>query len=117
MGDYTVDGETFSCDLSFGSRSQLVQLPRLRHGEGDVSFGELTLDLRGCRDFAPGCTLDLDCSFGELKVLLPGNLRVVPSTDTAFGDFSVVGQPDPDASAVLLINADASFGQITLHYI
>ena len=116
-GEYEVKGDRFSCDVSFGSRTQLVQLPLLSHGKADVSFGELTLDLRGCGDFAPGCMLDLDCSFGELNVLLPANLRVKPSTSTAFGDFTITGQPDPDAAGVLLINADASFGQITLHYI
>ena len=116
-GEYCVDGDCFSCEVSFGSREQLVQLSQLRHGNAEVSFGELTLDLRGCREYMPGCTLDLDCSFGELTVLLPPNLRAEPSTSTAFGDFTVAGQPNPDASEVLLINADASFGEITLRYI
>ena len=116
-GEYGVDGDHFSCEVNFGSRAQLVQLPRLKQGTAEVSFGELTLDLRGCQEFAPGCTLDLDCSFGELTVLLPGNLRAEPSTSTAFGDFTIAGQPDPDAAQVLLINADANFGEITLRYI
>ena len=116
-GEYEVDGDHFSCEVHFGSRAQLVQLPRLRQGEAEVSFGELTLDLRGCGEFAPDCTLDLDCSFGEITVLLPGNLRAEPSTSTAFGDFSIAGQPDPDAAHILLINADANFGEITLRYI
>lgn len=116
-GDYSVDSDRFSCEVSFGSREQLVQLPRLKRGSAEVSFGELTLDLRGCGEFAPGCTLDLDCSFGEMTVLLPGNLRVEPSTSTAFGDFTVTGQPNSDAADLLLINADANFGEITLRYI
>ena len=116
-GEYSVDGDSFSCEVSFGSRSQAVQLSRLKRGAAEVSFGELTLDLRGCGEFAPGCTLDLDCSFGEMTVLLPGNLRVEPSTSTAFGDFTVTGQPNSDAADLLLINADANFGEITLRYI
>lgn len=115
--EYQVEGETFCCELSFGSRKQPVELPRLSHGEAEVSFGELTLDLRGCTEFAPGCHLDLDCSFGELMVLLPGSVRAEPSTSTAFGEFAVTGKPDPDATAVLLVNADANFGEITLCYI
>jgi len=116
-GEYEVDGDHFSCEVNFGSRSQLVTLPRLKQGSAEVSFGELTLDLRGCGGFAPGCTLDLDCSFGELNVLLPGNLRVESSTSTAFGDYTIVGQPDADAAEVLLVDADANFGHITLRYI
>ena len=116
-GEYEVDRDQFSCEVSFGSRSQLVTLPLLKQGSAEVSFGELTLDLRGCGAFAPGCALDLDCSFGELNVLLPGNLRVESSTSTAFGDYAIVGQPDADAAEVLLIDADANFGSITLRYI
>ena len=116
-GEYEVEGHNFSCEVSFGSREQLVQLPQFRHGDADVSFGELTLDLRGCGEFLPGCTLDLDCSFGELVVLLPRNLRVEPSSSTAFGDFTITGHPNPDAADVLLVDADASFGEISLHYI
>ena len=116
-GEYSVDGDRFSCDVSFGSREELVNLPRLKLGTAEVSFGELTLDLRGCREFAPGCMLNLECSFGELVVLLPGNLRVESGTSTTFGDFSIEGQPNPDASDLLQINAEANFGAITLRYI
>ncbi len=114
---YEVEGESFSCDLCFSSRSQQVALPRLKHGTVDVAFGELTLDLQGCGEFAPGCHLDLDCAFGSLTVLLPASLRVETSSDTTLGNFTVIGQPNPDAADTILINADVSFGEITLRYI
>ena len=117
QADYRVEDDAFHCEVSFGSRSQPVELPLLRRGEAEVSFGELTLDLRRCREFAPVGHLDLDCSFGELNVLLPSSVRVETSSSTAFGDFTISGQPDPDAAAVILVNADASFGEITLRYI
>ncbi len=115
--EHEVEEEEFHCELSFGSRSQLVELPRLREGEAEVSFGELTVDLRGCREFAPGCHLDLDCSFGNLTVLLPASVRVEISSDTTAGDVTVAGQPNPDAASVILVEADANFGEITLRYI
>jgi hypothetical protein len=115
--EYETETEEFSCELSFGSRSQLVALPRLREGEAEVSFGELTVDLRDCREFAPDCRLDLDCSFGNLTVLLPATVRAEASSSTAFGEFTVIGQPNPDAAAVVIVEADANFGEITLRYI
>jgi transcriptional regulator with XRE-family HTH domain len=115
--EYEVEGEEFHCELSFGSRNQPVELPRLREGEAEVSFGELTLDLRGCGEFAPGCHLELDCSFGELTVLLPASVRAETSSSTAFGDFTVCGQPNPDAANLILVDASANFGEITLRYI
>ena len=115
--DYRASGEAFDCDLCFGSRSQPVELPRLKDGTVDVAFGELTLDLGGCGEFAPGCHLDLDCTFGSLNVLLPSSVRAEASSDTAFGNFTVIGQPKPDAADTILINADVSFGEIILRYI
>ena len=117
ISEYQVEGGTFSCEVTFGSRSQLVELPRLTQGEVEVSFGELTLDLRGCTEFAPGCQLDLECSFGELTVLLPGSVRAEPSSSTAFGSFHVTGTPNPDAATVLLVSAEANFGEVTLQYL
>lgn len=115
--EYEANGESFSCELSFGTRNQPVELPRLREGEAEVSFGELTLDLRGCKEFAAGCQLELDCSFGELTVLLPASVRVELSSNTAFGDVTVTGQPNPDATSLLLVDASANFGEINLRYI
>ncbi len=38
----------FTCEASFGSCTYPIQLSRLEEGEADVSFGELTVDLRDC---------------------------------------------------------------------
>ena len=113
---YQASGEEFTCEVAFCEQSYLVDLPRLSRGSATVSFGELELHLTGCREFSQNCMLDLSCSFGDLTILLPRSLRAEASTSTTFADFSVVGTPDPDA-AVILVNAKASFGDITLRYI
>lgn len=114
--DYQVDGDSFDCDISFGTHSQLVELPLLRRGEAEVSFGELTLDLRGCEAFTEDCSLELDCNFGNLTVILPASLRAVPSSDTFSGKVRVSGQPDPDAQSIR-VSCDASFGEIHIQYL
>ena len=114
--DYQVEGETFKCDISFGSNRRLVELPLLRYGEAEVSFGELMLDLRGCEAFTENCRLHLDCSFGKLTVILPASLRAVPGSDTFSGKVHFSGQPKPDAQSIYL-NCDASFGEIHIQYL
>ena len=114
---FLVTEERFDCDVSFGEQSYLIDLSRLRGGTADVSFGALTVDLRGCESIAEGCTLDLNCSFGELTLLVPSSVRAEASSSTAFGNFTVTGQPNPDAADVIYVNCDASFGEITLRYI
>ena len=114
---YETEGETFSFEMAFGSRQQTVELPLLRHGDAEVAFGELTLDLRGCREFAQDCSLDLECAFGELTVLLPACVRAKPDSSTAFGSVSVSGHPDPDAAQTIRLDCDVCFGQIILRYL
>ena len=114
--EYQVEGETFACDISFGAHRQLVELPRLRRGRTEVSFGELTLDLRGCESFCEDCLLDLDCSFGKLTVILPASLRAVPASSTFSGNVRFSGQPHPDARPIQ-VNCDASFGDINIQYL
>lgn len=116
VNDYQVDGDSFDCDIAFGIHRQLVELPLLRSGNADVAFGELTLDLRGCEAFTEDCRLHLDCSFGNLTVLLPASLRAVPSSDTCAGKVRFSGQPKPDAQSIHL-NCDASFGEIHIQYL
>lgn len=113
---YNADSEHFQCELSFGEDRQLVQLPRLSSGTAEVSFGELNVDLRGCREIANGCRIDADCSFGELRILVPGCCRVEPISSTAFGSVDIVGQPAPDAETLIHIHCDASFGKISICY-
>lgn len=112
-----VTNECFECDLSFGENHYLIDTPRLRRGEANVSFGELTIDLSGCEEIAPGCTIEACCSFGELKLAVPRRYRVDADTSTSFGNFTVKGAPDPDPAAVIRLDASASFGEICLEYI
>lgn len=115
-GHCSYEDETFSCSTSFGSNSRCITLPRLSGGEASLSFGELTVDLSGCKEIADGCTLDLSCSFGELALLIPRTCRAEPNIGTAFSAFEIEGSPDPNADTVIYVNGSVNFGHITLRY-
>lgn len=112
----TQDG-TFNCSLSFGENCYVIDTPRLNHGEVTLSFGELTVDLSGCEEIAPGCTIDASCSFGELTIKVPGRYRVEADASTSFGNFAIKGSPDAEPAAVINLDASASFGEICVVYI
>ncbi len=107
----------FTCDMAFGSNTHYVDLPRLRHGHMECSFGELTVDLSGCEEIAEDCALTADCSFGQLNILVPQKYRVEPNTSTAFGNITTTGQPDSDPQGTVLLHASASFGEIQVRYV
>ena len=112
-----MDEDSFDCEVLFTETRQLVDLPVLRDGEIIVQFGELTVDLSGCREFAPNCSIDTECTFGELTILVPRRVRAIVTREAAFGDVTVDGNCDPDAESTVRIITDVRFGQITVKYI
>ena len=111
------DEDSFLCTTAFGDDSYVIQIPRLNHGETEVSFGELTVDLSGVETVSANCTVDVSCSFGSLLILVPRQYRVVLDSDTAFANVEIQGQHDSTPNGELNLDADASFGTITVRYI
>lgn len=112
-----VTENTFDCNLSFGEVSTVIDAQQLQRGEASVSFGELTLDLSGCGEIAPGCHIDAHCSFGELTIKVPSRYRIEAKASTSFGNFEFKGTPDAEPVAVINLDASVSFGEICVKYI
>ncbi len=115
--DCNIGEESFDCFLAFGDSTQYISLDRLSRGRIECSFGNLTVDLSGCEEVAAECRVDAECSFGDLRILVPSRYQVVPDSDTAFGDVRIQGAPDDAPQGKLRMKCDASFGQITVRYI
>lgn len=89
---FTTDVHSFECSLSFGENTHYIELPLLQQG-------------------------DISCSFGELILLVPRRFRVEPDSSTAFASLEIVGQPDPEPKGVIRLDANISFGEITVKYV
>lgn len=113
----TCTGNFFDCDTAFGENHYTILLPTLGGGSADVSFGSLSVDLQKCEHLGENCTVDLNCAFGELVLIVPGRFRVEPTKSAAFASVSVSGAPDDDAAEVIHVNCDASFGEISIRYV
>lgn len=108
---------SFDCSLSFGEYTHQINMPVLHSGGASVSFGELTVDLTGCQAVADGCHIELDASFGELRLLVPRRFSVQSEASTAFASVNFSGHPDNAPEGVILLDANVSFGEITVKYI
>lgn len=111
------DEDAFHCSSAFCEKQYSIDLPRLRTGEIDMSCGELTVDLTAVGEFVPGCTVEADCAFGELTILVPGHIRAEVNSDIAFGSVDVVGNYDPEPDTTIRLDADVSFGRISIQYV
>lgn len=115
--DFELGEDSFDIDVAFGEGSYNISLPLLTHGNIDCSFGELVIDLSECEEVAKNCRIDADCSFGELHLKVPGKFLVRPAESTFCASVNVVGQPDATPVGIITLNADVSFGEITIAYI
>lgn len=115
--DYHIDGECFTYSASFGEQRQFISMPRLSNGDVSASFGEFILDLSGVDTIANGCAIEANCSFGELSLLIPSHFRVQCDSSTSFASVDIHGQPDAEPIGTILLHANASFGEIEVHYI
>ena len=114
---FDTEADSFRCATSFGESTRRVTMPRLSSGRAEVNFGNLTLDLSGCQQFSETSQLNLDCSFGEMTILVPRFCSAVVNVQTAFANCSTYGSPDSDASARIYVNGNAAFGHVNFRYI
>ena len=113
---FETDKSVFSCCTSFGEDNHLITMPLLSRGQAEVSFGTLTLNLTGCEAFAENCQLQLQCSFGEIHILVPRQCRIEANIQTAFAACDTIGTPDPEADTRIYVNGNTCFGHINFRY-
>ena len=114
--DVSQEDGYLKADMSFGGGTVTFDGDTLKGGSIDMNFGEYKVDLRNVKTFADNCLLKIDQNFGSLTVYLPGHVRLVKSSETAFASFAVYGEPDPDATQTVIIRSDVNFGTLQVKY-
>lgn len=115
--DFDINGESFQFDASFGEQEQFVVMPKLDRGDVNTSFGEFTVDLSGVMEITDNCRICANSSFGELTIRVPKRYTVRCVSSAAFASVENEGRPDPEPQGIIVLEANASFGQITVEYI
>lgn len=108
--------DSFDCSLSFGDVRHDVDVPLLRSGKANLSFGEMTIDLRPCGAIAPDCKIEANCAFGELRFLVPKKHRVRTENNSVLASLNIKGEPNPVPEGYIQLEANISFGEITIQY-
>ena len=116
-GHFTQKNESFECSVAFGEAYHNITVDGLKMGEASVSFGEMTLDLTSCGHIADGCRIELNTSFGEIRLKVPRQYRVECDAGTSFGNISTHGHPDSDVRGVIYLDGGVSFGALEIHYV
>lgn len=115
--EYNLGEDSFDIEVCFGEAVYNVPLPMLETGNIECNFGEVMVDLSECEEVATNCRIDAECSFGELHLRVPKRFFVKPAESTFCASVNVIGHPNPDTTGTITLDADVSFGEITITYI
>ena len=111
------EDERFDANLTFGEVDHQITLPRLSDGNVSVNFGEMDLDLTGCKEIVDGCRIEANVSFGELTLRVPKIYRVEPTAGTSFGEIEIHGHPDPEVKGTIYLDGGVNFGEMIIRYV
>ena len=110
-------GNAFVCSTFFGDDHRNICLPILEDGEGNVLFGNLSIDLHDCCGVSEDAAIRLKSCFGQLTLYVPRQWRLQCVNRTAFGNIREYGAAAESAQQVLRVENDVVFGEINIRYI
>lgn len=114
-----IDGNDILVRASFSESCKYLQADRLRKARLIASFGKLSVYFDQVRLDPAGAVVELNASFGEMVLYLPGSWNVVDRIYTGTGAVNTDehrSQPDPNAPTVTL-TGNVSFGQLKIRYV
>lgn len=112
----TTENGFIKADVSFGSSKHIVLDPVFKGAEIDISFGNVSLDLRRTKLDGELTFIEVDCSFGGFEILIPSSWNVVIDVDTTLSGCEDKRFPaqEIDSDHKLVIRGDISFSGIEI---
>ncbi|MDR3084848.1 MAG: hypothetical protein LBU47_00875 [Christensenellaceae bacterium] len=104
--------------LSFGKTSRFLHADALESGRLSVSFGELLVYFDQVTLKDGQAQIQMDASFGAMQLFVPKEWEIVNNLGAGFGavkDFTSKNRP-AEGAPKLILNGDASFGEIRIQY-
>lgn len=103
------DGADYS--VRFSSHRYDMKDQPFTYATLSVQFGELVFDLRGA-DVQDNSVIDANCSFGDLTILLPPDVRAEVKANCNLGGCKNSRHTAPEGAPTVYISANCSFGDI-----
>ncbi len=114
-----IDGNNPYVRVSFGASSKYLHGDCLSSGNFSVSFGALSVFFDQAILSPAGAQVELDCSFGEIKLFVPRSWRVVDQLRANLGGVendTYLSQPEEGAPQLTVCGA-VTMGSVEIHYI
>lgn len=109
--------EWVRCEVSFNSATKYINSTGFKRAELECSFGSLMVYFDNAILAGGKGVVNLETSFGEMKLYIPKSWKVVTNLDCAFGGFKEHGTCSGSDENILMISGEVSFGGLDIYYI
>ena len=118
----TVDGgdlDNVSVKVSFSSNSRFLRSQNLQTVHLTASFGELQVYFDQAQVAPEGAVATVDCSFGSVKLYVPGNWQVINSIHSSMGAVNIPNryQGSNMVPRALTLEGNCNFGNVEILFL
>lgn len=110
------DGTHMSYENCFGSGVKYIS-GEISSVSVESSFGAMELFFTDACLTNNNARVNLEASFGEMKLNVPSTWKVVIDVESSFGGVEEVGRCNPTGENTLWINGEVSFGNLVIVYV
>lgn len=108
---------SFKSDIAFGNITKYVQCQALEEGVIENGFGSTTIYMDNARLNNGKAIIKVDNAFGEVKLFIPKEWRVLVEIERSLGSCDIYGTCAEESENTLYITGECAFGVIKIHYI
>ena len=110
-------GENVKFENTFGSYIKYINSDDFRSATFENSFGAMSVYFDNAIIQSGTACVNLENNFGEIKLFIPKEWKVVNNLEHSFGSVDEKGRYEGSSNSTLFLNGQTNFGSIEIHYI
>ena len=110
-------GEKIRFKNNFGETIRYINSDNFRSGEFENSFGSMSIYFDNAIIQDESAFVRVECNFGELELFIPKEWKVENYLGHSFGEVRERGCCEGTSASTLILEGEANFGEIVIHYI
>lgn len=110
-------GENIHFENNFGESIKYINSDNFMKGHFENNFGAMSVYFDNAIIQTGNAVVTAQCNFGKMELFIPKEWRVMNNLEHSFGSVEEHGRCEGTSTSTLVLNGDASFGCIVIHYI
>ena len=110
-------GERIRFENNFGSAIKYINSDNFLRGDFENNFGSMAIYFDNAIIQAPEAVVNVINHFGETQLFIPKEWNLVNNLEHSFGNVQMKGRYEGTSACTLILNGEANFGEIEIHFI